>query len=601
MKKNFMKNLLIVITSIIVLVTYSCQKEVLKTSTTEDVNISGYLEKYPETYSLLSEILEKSKTEGYLGAYGTYTLFAPVNSAIQTWITDNGKSSLNDFSEQELLNFVKYHVIRDTVSTVRFTDGKIKSPTLFGEYLFTDVVNGSYRINKYAIINKSNILCGNGVIHSLNSSLIPPSKNLAQAIEGNPSYSIFTEALKATGFYDTLYYNRGDLTSPEKRFQTVIVESDSLFNTIGINNFNDLKSRYSTKNDPTNPADSLWLFVAYHISNDGKYLEDIIGSSSIYTLAPKEIISTKYTNNKILLNEDEFNGVFEPGAELNRAKSDITASNGVLHESKNNFSIKVRRQVPVYFDLATSPELKIALGSSYQNGVLPLVNNGKIIASSIEFNNLSHSQLGSHKYDFNINSSTGTRPWVNNDILNLSICAANTARAKYVDIKTPYLVKGRYKVWICYVAANTNSPVLQVLFNPGKIDQQILPNLVDLRSGLDLSGVTTAMANDPNADNLMLAQGYKRYMATTLETNENGVKGIKQVNTTGWNLNAGRLAGIITVETTDRHVIRLDAVSGGCTNNYNWLDMIHFIPADDFEQNYPRFHTQLGELFYRPN
>src|SRR5690606_7704010 len=103
-------------------------------------------------------------------------------------------------------------------------------------------------------------------------------------------------------------------------------------------------------------------------------------------------------------------------------------------------------------------------------------------------------------------------------------------------------------------------------------------------------------------DNLLLAAGYKRYLATSAEVNENGTRGVKQVSGTGSDFNVGRLAGIINVETTDRHVIRLEAIGEGrCISNQgSWLDMIHFIPADDVEQNYPRFHPKLGELFYRP-
>ncbi|WP_437920492.1 fasciclin domain-containing protein [Sphingobacterium sp. LRF_L2] len=579
----------------------ACKKEVFKQTTDDGVNITGYIDNNPEQYSSLSEILYRSQTAGYLGAYGTYTLFAPDNASIDAWIKSEGKSSLNDFTDAQLLDFVKYHVVRDTLSSVRFTDGKIKTPTLFGEYLYTDVVNGLFRVNKSALITKSNIECGNGWIHEIDHVLVPPPLSLAETIEANADYSIFAEALKATGFYDTLYFERGTTVAAEKRFQTAIVESNAVFADSGIYNFDDLKAKYSQTGNPKNPADSLWLFVAYHLSNNGSFLEDIISASTIYTLAPKEIISTKLSGLRILLNDDEFNGVYEPGAELIRVKSDVMASNGVLHESAQTFAIKVRQQMPIYFDVATSPELKAALGSAYGavNGVMDLVANGAPIATSIGFDKLDYITIATNKYRY-YGELTNRRPYANGDLLDLSVgAAAASNRLKYFELKTPYLVKGRYKVWICY-AQNSNGPQMQVSFNPGKSDEQILPNIVFFNQSLTASGVTTANMGLATADNLMLAQGYKRYMATSTDYNANGVVGVKGTSGTYADVSVGRLAGTIEVGTTDRHIIRLTAVGGSYASNNTYLDMIHFIPADDVEQNYPRFHPYPGELFYRP-
>jgi uncharacterized surface protein with fasciclin (FAS1) repeats len=173
-----------------------CMKEEYKQSTSEEVNITGYLENNKEDFSLLIDILYKSKTAGFLGAYGTYTIFAPTNDGVTEWMKSKGKSNLSDFTEAELVDFVKYHVVRDTVGTTRFTDGKIKSPTLYGEYLFTDVANQTFRINKQAFVTKSNVLTGNGLVHIIDKVLSPPDLSLAEMIEKDSRYSIFTQALK---------------------------------------------------------------------------------------------------------------------------------------------------------------------------------------------------------------------------------------------------------------------------------------------------------------------------------------------------------------------------------------------------------------------
>jgi len=343
------------------------------------------------------------------------------------------------------------------------------------------------------------------------------------------------------------------------------------------------------------------LFVAYHISNSGMFLEDIISASSIYTLAPKEIISTKLQAGKVLLNDDEFNGVIEPGAELLRAKSDVLASNGVLHESDQSIAIKVRQQTPVYFDVASSSELRNALGGAYGNagGVMALVANGVPIANSFRFDRHDYLTMANNVYRY-YGDLTEARPYANGDLLELSIGPGTANRVTWIELKTPYLVKGRYKVWICYAQHGSGVP-MQVTFNPGKADEQILPNVVFFNQTLSASGITNANMGQPNADNLMLAQGYKRYMATVNDYNANGHIGTKAMSGTRSDVNVGRLAGTIEVETTDRHIIRLEGLGDSWGANGNtYLDMIQFIPADDVEQVYPRFYPVPGELFYRP-
>jgi len=457
-------------------------------------------------------------------------------------------------------------------------------------------------VNKTAFVTASNILCANGWVHGIDHVLVPPQLSLAELVEAETGYSIFTEALRATGFYDTLYFERGMEVPAEKRFRTVIVESDAVFHEAGIMDFAQLKDKYSQTGDPKNRTDSLWLFVAYHISDGGLFLEDVASASSIYTLAPKEIISTKLLAGKVLLNDDEFNGVIEPGAELLRTKSDVMASNGVLHESGQGISIKVRQQTPVYFDVASSTELRNALGGAYRNpgNAVALVANGIPIANSIRFDRHDYLTMGNNVYSYNSNLAEDKRPYAGGDMLSLSVGPGTANRVTWIELKTPYLVKGRYKVWICYAQHGSGVP-MQVIFNPEKADEQVLPNVVFFNQYLTASGVSKENLGQANADNLMLAQGYKRYMATVNDYNANGHAGTMIMSGSGSETNVGRLAGIIEVETTDRHIIRLEGLgeSWGANNN-TYLDMIQFIPADDVEQIYPRFHPRPNELFYRP-
>lgn len=574
----------------------SCKREEYTQSTTDDVNITGYLERYPDQYSLMMEIIKRSGTAGYLGAYGKFTLFTPTNDAVTAWLKSKNKTAVADMTVEELKDMVKYHLLPDTVATNKFTDGKLPQITLFGQYLQTGAVNqsgnSSFVVNKSALITKSNVRVGNGIIHIIDHVLLPATLSSAQAIEANSRYSIFTQALKETGFYDSLNVKSAEVQDTTRRFQTVILESDSAIKAAGFADYAALKAKFSKTGNPKSHADSLWLYVAYHISTGPSYTPDIIQSSALYTLAPKEVVTTKFLGSKILLNDDEFAGVLEPGVEVNRSYSDISTANGVIHEAKSFYKIKVRFQSPVYWDVADQPELRAnAKWRGAATVTIELQPNGVNLLSGFRSNRFtSGKQMPKYYFSPTIG---GTRQYAYGDQLILSMGTTNTARFQWVELKTPMLVKGKYKVWIC--SAQLSSGIVgQVTMDAGTPQEQVLPNLVDFRQYLGSSGVNKADFGLATTDGFMLTNGYKRYMANTNEYSGT-VRGAMAVN---GDVMLGRLVGTVDIQTTDRHWIRITAIGGSTGDDNIALDMIHFIPLDA-DQNFPRFH-QSGTIFNRP-
>jgi uncharacterized surface protein with fasciclin (FAS1) repeats len=602
MKNNFNVRsitFMVIVLAFIFVFINACKRESFTLATTDDVNITGYLDRYPEQFSLLKQIIDRSGTSGFLAAYGKYTLFAPDNAAVTEWLKSKGKASVADLTVEELKGVITYHLLPDTIATNKFTDGKLPQITLYGQYLQTGAVNqggvSSFIVNKTAKLTKSNIKVGNGIIHVLDHVLLPATLTLAQSIENNPRYTYFTQALKETGFYDSLNINGAAAKDTTRRFQTFITESDSALKAAGYASYASFRSRYSKTGNPKNHADSLWLYMAYHISAGPSYTPDIISSPAIYTLAPKEIITTKFSGQSILLNEDEFNGVVEPGVEINRTFSNITASNGVQHEVKKPFAIKVRLQSAVYFDVADQPELRANprwRGNSA--ATIPVFINGANTTSGILFFDQSKMTITQNYQTVTVPDAS--RKYNANDYLNLSV-GQNVQRAQSFEIRTPMLVKGRYRVWVCY-AQNGSSGAFQVVVDAGRTGEQTLPNLVDFRQSLDVSGVTSATSSSPSADPLMLTNGFKRYMATTADVQGN-LRGLQPITGNTWGLMVGRLAGTADIQTTDRHWIKFNLITtGNGSSNATWIDMIHFIPIDD-DQNYPRFSIS-GTAFNRP-
>src|SRR5476651_2565923 len=219
------------------------------------LNITQYIESNPSQFSLFDQVLQRTGFDGFLGAYGSYTIFVPSNSAITLYLKNRNAASVSDVNVDTLKDLVRYHVIlNDTISTLYFVDGKLRSPTFLGQYLTSSVANingeSSYQINKQALVTQSNIYLGNGVMHVIDHVLRPATLTLAQTIAANPKYSIFTQALKATGFYDTLNVSANLNPNKLRNYFTVFAQTDSDYAANGIANYTALAKKYGTTTNP---------------------------------------------------------------------------------------------------------------------------------------------------------------------------------------------------------------------------------------------------------------------------------------------------------------------------------------------------------------
>lgn len=572
---------LITITMVITAFLASCKREQFQVNTTTDVNIMGYLNNDPTDFSLLIKILQLTGTDNSLNGYGTYTLFAPNNDAIKQYLQDVGKSSVDDISVDELKNFVKIHLIRDTITSDQFNDGKLRTPTMYGQSLLTGAqnVNGvtTLTVNRQAAIVKADIRTGNGIIHEIDHVLKPATLTLAQMIEQNPAYSIFSQALKETTLYDTLNVQPANQPDSTKMFNTVLAESDAVLQAAGINSYAALKAKFSNTGNPRLATDSLHLFMDYHILPGLKYLPDVYNAASHNTLGDL-VVSTKVVGQDILINDDTFNGTHETGARVDRPVSDNTAANGVLHFMEDHYAIKVRFPVPVYWEVTDQPEFQKL------TGIYRVTNKSSAKFAPGDIKDINW-QTGSVQY---MCAPEARKFYVyHNDYLFINALRTAATANSWIEFKTPLLVKGRYKVWICFIRRGGGKGV-SVYF-----DGTLLPKVLNFTESL------------PSP--LHIGNKYTYPTGTTPESLEALGKKI----TFGGNVpyyndptstidyyqdNYGVLAGTIDVAKTDRHILRLQAVVDAKDDVQ--IDMIHFIP-ENMDQLYPKFNPD-GSVVQRP-
>lgn len=557
----------------------NCSDPKIKESTDETLNITEYLRANPD-YSMFLEILDITNYASFMNTYGTYTLFLPTNDAVKEYMSDLGVNSLSEIPLEDLQALAKLHILDQKVNTTSFTDGKIGTPSMQGQYLITGAANNddgsSITVNKTANIITTNVELGNGVVHIIDKVLRVANKTLAQKIEEDPNLTLFTEVLKATGWYDKLNqplsYNENNIGS----FLTVLAQSDEVYNntswfdpvaqeTITLNTLDNLKKRYSkpvgtnTEADPTNPADSLNLYVQYRILPGLNYLADFASTPVFVTKAPLEVISSKLVGQDILLNEDVFNGVLEKGVGMIRPLSDETCSNGVLHYVDGNFAIKKRLPSPVYFDLTDQPEFAANVANYRKPGGATFGFKRGTMADV--------TWTGSSSYLLQWQAYGGA--W-NGDLCNVFRFRTGSGGLNDIEFTTPVIIKGRYKIWISYRQNTKASNNTKIFFN-GVQTSRLLNgreypnNPFDATKGL--------------SDKVLESQGYKRYIYPHVQAD---------------NLYS-RLVGIVEVSTTGRHKIKFvtDACSGCGGGDADRWDIVEFRPVE-MDQIWPKFSRGYG-------
>lgn len=562
MKRNLfvLSGILIIVSA--VLVFESCKKPDLVENTTEDVNIVGYLDKYPDSFSLFRQILERTETSAFLNAYGAYTCFAPTNSGVRTYLQGLGVSTVDAADLNTLKDMVRLHLLSDTIYTGSFTDGKLPVVTMYGQYLVTAVTNkggtSSYIVNRQALVTKSNVKVGNGVIHVVDNVLLPATKTIAQQIAEKPEYSIFLQAMQETGFYAKLNTIDPDTS---KKWNTVIAESNQALADSGILSYAALKAKYSQTGNPALATDSLHMYVAYHVSPGLKFLGDIISSPTHDTWLPQEVISIKLIDQDVVVNQDVFNGVLELGVKLDRSKSDLAATNGVWHDARAHFMVKFRKPTALYWDVSSFEEI-MKLPAYYKranyNFTRPTEADKPIKDHYWGWGPLAGTNTLTYTYSA---ASSITNYAYNSDINMLPMGLPN--RPVWWEMRTPPIIKGKYKVWLCYrqqKQSSSSNMLCQVEVN-GVLMQRTM-NFTETRPA--------------GTDSELEAIGWKRYTENTS------------------NLWAAKQVGVIDFTTTKQQIIRITPLVG--TQNNNNLDMIHFIPIDQ-DQILPRFRPD-GTMIY---
>ncbi|MCH4211604.1 MAG: DUF5108 domain-containing protein [Prevotella sp.] len=498
-KLNLLKHILLM--SVLIYMLCGCDADVFNITTdsfrnsnyTNDSNspISTYLASKPDfseyvkllNYSDMFNALNQS-TSGV-----SFTAFAPTNEAMKDFYKRCGVDSLTQLSKDYAKAFVLYHTVEDSILPDAFV---LKS---YVKNLSSDKLNitidtlktGEAWLNNQGHVVQMGLSAYNGKIYVLSKAMTPLVETIYDRLTKAKNSEIMRQAVDATGWKKQLSAIL-DTTVNKQRERTVIKKSftflnvtDDVFVKNDINSLNDLKKKLKDRDSRGLSEDSLLReYVAYHILDNAYTIRDFCrmtesNNTRIWnTSANNQVFSITYDS--LALNEGDRCIINSAGSKAGfiTGNSDLLAKNGYIHELDSWLPVYEPSQARIIWDLADYPDIKNLVSSEYYQPSAPTSSEYSCqISSASCFNyEMGGSGTNNHSYgDIDYVTCKSNLSKANN----LDRVVFNVGYMGSVEMKTPTIIKGKYKVELTIVyltdhdfmrqQADSNGGLLKISFD----------------------------------------------------------------------------------------------------------------------------------------
>ena len=251
------------------------------------------------SFKTLATALTKAGLVDALKGDGPFTVFAPTDEAFAKL----PKGTLDDLLKPEnkgrLSAILTYHVVSGRVPSEKAM--KLTSAqTLNGQQIDLVVKGGGLTVDGVKVV-KTDIECSNGVIHVIDSVILPSDKDIVATAQGAGMFKTLIAALTAADLAKVL---QGD--GPF----TVFAPTDEAFAKLPKGTLDSwLKSENKAK---------LVSILKLHVVSGRDFAADALAADKIATLQ-KEVVRVRLVDGKPRVND------------ANIVRTDIDASNGVIH------------------------------------------------------------------------------------------------------------------------------------------------------------------------------------------------------------------------------------------------------------------------------
>ncbi|SCY66344.1 fasciclin domain-containing protein [Flavobacterium caeni] len=271
-----------------------------------------------DDFSILVDALVRADLVTTLDTGGPFTVFAPTNTAFQTFLSANGYADIDDVPLAALKEVLLNHVVSGEVRSSQLVTGYVKtlakgsaSSNTLSMYINTAsgvVINGG-AANGGATVTTADIAADNGVIHVVDRVIgLPTVVNHAIA---NPDFSILVQALTRGDQPDFVGVLSGDAASPFTVFAPTNTAFGNLLTELSLSGLADV------------PQATLENTLKYHVVTGANVLAaDLSEGLSVATFQGGNFTVMLSGGAKIT----DANGRVS-----NIVATDVQGSNGVVH------------------------------------------------------------------------------------------------------------------------------------------------------------------------------------------------------------------------------------------------------------------------------
>lgn len=432
----------------------------------DDNPASKTLEKN-ENHSEWVKILRYSDMYNALNqATQAFTLLVPDNEAVFAFYQQRGVSGIEDLGKDYAKALILHHTMLDSIR-VESMQLKNSLNNLNGDVISVaiDTLNpGQFIFGGLARTTESGVHAYNALMYYVDAVLTPLVESVYDKLVEDGRYGIMKAALDATAWtqqlhtiYDTVPQEGGGYVV-NRRAYALLAVSDEGFRRNNIQSFNDLVAKLSAGSDYTEPDNALNEYVAYHILTNNYTLADLKEMSG----DTSRIWETSAKNQVFMITVDTTAGDWQFNildsailpTRFVEEYCDVLCKNGYLHEIDAYLPVWEPKPSIVVWDLANYIEVKNTViesaGPEEYQPAEPVSSEKKIDITKCGAYDYVVSESGvggsSYAYITYVTCKNNLR-----DCLKYDRVVFNLGYMGSVSMKTPTLVRGKYKVELNFV------------------------------------------------------------------------------------------------------------------------------------------------------
>jgi len=257
------------------------------------------------SFKTLAAALQAAGLVDTLKGNGPFTVFAPTDEAFAKLPAGTVETLLKPENKSKLVSILTYHVVSGSVLAKQVVTLK-NATSVNGQRVGISVMGGQVKLDGKATVVKTDIACTNGVIHVIDSVIMPVQKNILEVAGEAGSFSTLAAAIKAAGLTEALS-GKGPFT--------VFAPTDEAFQKLPAGTLENLLK-------PEN-KEKLASILKFHVISGAVYADQVVKMTESTKTLQGQTFQIKVKDGKVTIgNSAAMAGV---------TGTDVQAANGVIH------------------------------------------------------------------------------------------------------------------------------------------------------------------------------------------------------------------------------------------------------------------------------